>query len=729
MAVVDLIPASWRLSMARSLIKGAALPIVSDFVRSSFIEPTWRVLIRDGVKANAAVYGCILALAIGFSEPPRKVYDLDGKPLPKHALQKLLRRPNSLMSEAEFSTYCIVWLAIGGNLYIHKVRSKAGKVIELWPYHAGHVTPIPGGPNWIKYYEYDPGTGVKIRIEPEDMIHMKWPLPDPEQPWMATPPLLHAAREVDTDNEATKYLFSLLKNDALPRTVIEMPADSSLSPDQFKRLKQQFNERYGGDKRGSVGLLEGGAKLNRIALNMQELAFESLRRVPEARIAMAFRVPPVIAGLNVGLEFGNDRASFEGALFQFTSGILTTLWRLMESELSQSLGMEFGDEIEIKHDLSMVRALQENENDKWKRLDMAVRGGWVTPNEARSKVGFDPVEGGDVLQAPRSPFGEGGVSPDAGKSAAEEVAEKLIREWARPQTVIMMPGEKSNGNGHHIEKLSPFGLKSIASKAARLEAAQRIGETLQALRSTKATLMEPQIDEYFDQLSERVVSRAMNWEKAVPALSGGNRQIKKLPAGVEAKGDLPPLSSLLEPKDDDELEALVKRFYADLLHVSWGVWDYALGEVVMFDQSDPIVSEILGDAGKHIRQISATTRDEVRDLLKHGNDNGWSIEQLVRGDPDADPPVAGLKDLVTQTYKGRAKAIARTELGTAQQTAATGRYERAGVKDVLVLDNGFDNSDPVCKQVAGTIKSLEWAKQNPLQHPNCVRAFAPHFED
>ena len=48
---------------------------------------------------------------------------------------------------------------------------------------------------------------------------------------------------------------------------------------------------------------------------------------------------------------------------------------------------------------------------------------------------------------------------------------------------------------------------------------------------------------------------------------------------------------------------------------------------------------------------------------------------------------------------------------------------------MIIYDNGFDNSHEVCRALDGSVVKLEWAKENPLQHPNCVRAFAPYFED
>ena len=83
--------------------------------------------------------------------------------------------------------------------------------------------------------------------------------------------------------------------------------------------------------------------------------------------------------------------------------------------------------------------------------------------------------------------------------------------------------------------------------------------------------------------------------------------------------------------------------------------------------------------------------------------------------------------LSPKTYKGRAETIARTEIGTAQQVTTYHRYKFSGADGVIVFDNGFDNSHPTCTQLDGTVQTLDWAKDNPLQHPNCVRAFGAWF--
>lgn len=398
-----------RARVARWVLKGAMLPSVPAWITQSFLHPTFHRLVFDGYRKNAAVFACVSALNFSFMEPPIQVYadERDDAPvIPKHPLRKLLANPNALMGEAELNVITMQYLAIGGNAYWHKVRDKRGQVVEVWPYHAGNFLPVPGGDTWIRRYDFDDGTGNLQAIDPADVVHFKWPSPDPTQPWQAQPPLLAAAYEVDTDTEATRYLFALLANDAVPRTIIKSPPGTYSTDDEVRRAKAQFKERYGGSSRGDVMILEAGMDVARLGLDLQQLAFEALHRIPETRIAAAFRVPAIVAGLSAGLE-RSTYANYAQARQAFTRDTLVPLWRIVASEVTADLLPEVGGPMgEARHDLKRVVALREDTDKQWGRVTSAYSANLLTQNEARAALGFAKIEGGDTTarqQAPQLP--------------------------------------------------------------------------------------------------------------------------------------------------------------------------------------------------------------------------------------------------------------------------------------------------------------------------------------
>jgi hypothetical protein len=267
-----------------------------------------------------------------------------------------------------------------------------------------------------------------------------------------------------------------------------------------------------------------------------------------------------------------------------------------------------------------------------------------------------------------------------------------------PSVPLQLPGPAPTDVPPVPPPEPPKALGLGLGRAKQGAATARLARVLQKVRRDTAKRMEKAVDAFFADLAETVAGRAGKAGKAA----------KKLPG----------LDALIQADDWIDLERTTKKYYAEVISASWDAWNGALGMEVEFSLSDPAVVAAMKQAGSRIRDIGQTTRDEVRTLLDQATREGWTIGQLT---PE-------LRALVEETYKGRARAIARTELGTAQNLAGTERYDAAGVKYVEVFDGGGEDSDDICTGLNGTIQTLEWARDNPLQHPNCTRAFGPSYD-
>jgi HK97 family phage portal protein len=413
-------------------------------VTSSYQVAGWtdtgdfNTMLEQGFLKNSAVSACVSALAFAFPEPPLVVSNAADTDLSNHPLQQLLRRPTPQCGEAELMQVVANYLANGGNCYLYKARSggTSGRVKELWPFSVGQMWPEkPSGIGaLIEWYIYRKPDQSIARIPAKDIIHLKWPVIDPYAPYMGFAPLRQVFREVDTDNEATTYLKALLQNDAAPRTVLSFPEGAYLDDNTKAMIATQFGIRHGGDRRGGVSIVTGGAEVTRMGLNLQELAFDAIRAVPEARICAAFRTPPIIAGLNVGLEHATY-SNIEQASKDYTNRLLVPLWRMVASELEADLVPEFGEagSLTITHDLGKVAAMQEDATAKYTRATLVYEKGVAMLNEARDHIGLDPVPDGDTFkQAPAPPPMPGGngqpvidVQPMPPRQLTDEAAKAL----------------------------------------------------------------------------------------------------------------------------------------------------------------------------------------------------------------------------------------------------------------------------------------------------------------
>jgi HK97 family phage portal protein len=675
-----------------------------DFASSYALMPSWgyafgswgfHTIVRDGYQRNAAYLSCIAALAFSFPEPPLMCWDgedASASQLPDHPLRKLLSRPNADMGEAEFKAAIVTWMAIGGNAYIYKLRNNRKQVIALRPYHDGVITPVasrdPNAPSLIDYYEFTSNEGRKVDVPREDVIHIKWPLSDPYRTYMAQPPILAAAREVDSDNEATRYVAALLQNDAVPRTIISPATDAGMSPDEKARLREIWSARHGGDRRGGVEVIDFGAKVERLSLNMTEMDFSALHDIPEQRICAVMRVPPSVAGLGDDPTYSNS----EEAWNRFTRGSLVPLWRAVESEIQADLAPEFGDVV-VRHDLGRVAALQEAEDAKWSRVTTGYTAGLLGFRESRSLLGQPAEPDPDDLFV------------TTGSAILERFSVIVSEEPEPPAITIVNPPPPQLPAPDAAQDVALLPTEDATKSRKAKPNAARLVRTLQRLRTAHAKRLERAVDAFFTDLAKTIASRATGSQKAAE--------------------DLPGVDELLEAGDWIDLEHTIKAFAIDLLDASWEPWNSVLGLDVAFELTDPAVVKALATSAENVKGIVDTTKDALRAVLQLGAEEGWTLVQLVSGVDDK----PGLRDTVEETYKHRARTIARTEMATAQQSVATDRYKAAGVSKVTVFDGGSDDSDDICNQLNGSTQTLEWAEKNPLQHPQCVRCFAPYFSD
>lgn len=376
-----------------------SLPLMIDDRFHHAVEELVSTNIRDyataarlGYKRNAAVFACISAYAFEYPSARLIVVGDDDAPRPNHRVQKLLDNPSDEMSGAELALYTITYKAIGGNAYLKKLRSEYGAVVGLQPFSDADVEPKPVtdaealSGRWVRGFNFHQGRGRKEMWSVDDVIHLKWPSIDPSAPWKALGPIQVAAKEIGTDSEATRYQHALLRNDAIPRTLITVE-DATLDKGTIELFKRQFVETYGGSRRGEPMVLRN-AKVERLGLGLQELAFDALYQVTETRIAEVLRVPPAIAGLFAGLQ-KLTYANYDTARRVFAEQALIPLRRFDAEELTSSLQKDFPGNWRIVVDVDGIPALQENVERKWRRILSAVKEGLLTIDEGRAEIGYE----------------------------------------------------------------------------------------------------------------------------------------------------------------------------------------------------------------------------------------------------------------------------------------------------------------------------------------------------
>ena len=358
---------------------------------------------------NSAVYACLQVIATAISEPQIRVYrvkagervELDDTPL-----GALLARPNPHMTLSTLLAYLSNCLHIDGNAYWRKLRAgnpETGNVVELWPISPSRIEPktVRGSTDFISYYRYYLRPGVYEDIAPEQIVHFRLGLDDKDHR-LGCAPLKRLAREVSSDEQATRYADRLLANFAAPGLSVVFDKDTApIDKAAADEIKAKVRAAYSGDEIGAVSVMSPGAKLESHGFSPEQMDMKTLHRVPEERIAAVLGVPAIVAGLGAGLD-RSTYSNFAEAREAFTEMKLVPFWRAIGETITHALAADFTSDrfTIVDFDISDVRALSDDQNALATRLQVYVSAGILDVNEARAEIGRAPKQEPPPAPAP-----------------------------------------------------------------------------------------------------------------------------------------------------------------------------------------------------------------------------------------------------------------------------------------------------------------------------------------
>jgi HK97 family phage portal protein len=622
---------------------------------------------------SSIVVACVNQIWLAFTEAPVQVRRRteDGwQEIPDHPLVELLWRPNPHMSGRLFAGAFITSLRTAGNAYIIKVRSQAKRPVELWPVPPHLIEPVWEGNDFITAYRYFHGQGEPINLHPDDVIHVRMGI-DPNNTRKGPNQLQSLYREIFTDTEAGEFTSQILANLGVPGVIISPDGDSGITQADADAVKTKYDRKFGGDGRGGTLVMTGKTKVSVLTWTPEQLNLEMLRRIPEERICAILQVPPIVAHLGAGLDQATY-SNYEQARSAFVENTIIPLWALIADEWYAQLLPEFGPVagLDVHYDTSDIRILQEDENAKHERARHNVAAGIWTVNEARVETGRERDDkAGDVYLRQAGyvevGWGQAGRTDAVGQNPNDPMA--VAGTPALRVVRALPPAESKVAGDDHADRL--------AKLRRRLEPA-----------------------------FEKAVADSLEAQAGRVARRLGRKDAKA-----------PDPDDLLPTSEDGRLAAEWRPHYTALIQGMWPILNEQLSLDVDFQLDDPAVTLALEAAGERIGGINAATREALAKALQEGAEAGEGIGQLA----------ARVRQVVEESYKGRAETISRTELALAAQQATVGRYKAAGITKVRVFDG---DEDEACAGVNGSTQSLDWAESNPISHPRCTRAFAAIVE-
>jgi HK97 family phage portal protein len=385
--------------------KSATSNLTNGEARSAWLslgQPSWtgrsyEQLANEGYRKNVVANRSIRVVAESASSVPLILYRGDQR-LKDHAILDILKNPNPLQSGKSLLEAFYAYLQISGNTYMELVENSVGEVSELYSLRPDRMTIVSGSTGWPSRYEYKVGD-KKHHFAVDDIsgksaiLHMK--TFHPQDDYYGLSPLEAAAYSIDIHNASQGWNKALLDNSARPSGALTFEPkegeNSSLSDEQFSRLKDELENQYQGAKNaGRPFLLEGGLKWQQISMSPQDMEFISSKHVSAREISLAFGVPPMLLGIPGDNTYANY-AEANRALWRLT--LLPLLEKTMAS-LNSWLVPRFENDLRLEFDRDAIPSLQFDREALWRRLSDAP---FLTLNEKREALGYEPLDDGNKL--------------------------------------------------------------------------------------------------------------------------------------------------------------------------------------------------------------------------------------------------------------------------------------------------------------------------------------------
>lgn len=394
----------------------------------------------SGYSRNEIFYAGVEELSTSAAEP-RLVGVIKGAKGPEqvkdHPLLDLLEHPNPYMSGYDLIAGLIMFRAVAGNAFVLKVRSAAGKVVELWPLRPDRVFVIPDRQNYIGGWEYR-AEGETFRLPPEDIIHFR--TRNPLDDWYGLPPLAVCAERVDTDAMMRSFTLAFFRNAAVPAGLLNITKQVTTAERQI--IRDKLRGETGGPQNWHQMLVLDNTEASFTPMGMPlgqaGIVLPDLDSISEVRILMVLGVPLELIGARTGMVHGN-RSTTKEARASFWDETLVPLYLELAGCLTRGLIAEAPEPAldYLEFDLSTVKALQEDEDAKHGRIRADAAAGLISVQEARAKLGEDPE-----------------FAPDAIVIISDMLVAQRAEEVMNPPTQPVVPPPPqpppvgSNGNGH-----------------------------------------------------------------------------------------------------------------------------------------------------------------------------------------------------------------------------------------------------------------------------------------
>lgn len=343
----------------------------------------------------------------------------------EHPALDVLRKPNQWQLGSELFHRHFYSMELTGNRFWHIVVPRGGpERIELYPMAPQWTRVVPDENDLVGGYVYGRNGVTEAMFQTDEVLHQRF-YPSEVNPYYGVGPMAAVIGEADLDAAQLRSELALWNNHARPDWVL--PLDPEMAWVDAAAIEARLESKFRGPANRGRFLVTTSGEPKPLQWSPREMEYILGLQNIERRILAAFGVPES----EVRLNDANLASSTTGNI-QYMRQTVKPRCVLLQEYLTEFLLPFFGvapGEMMFVYDEIVPQ-------------DKAATALWVsslknariiTPNEARSEIGFDPMEGMDEVDEPPTlgSFGGGEGKPDA-DAEDEETGEKQEKSANKP---------------------------------------------------------------------------------------------------------------------------------------------------------------------------------------------------------------------------------------------------------------------------------------------------------
>lgn len=346
---------------------------------------------EDTVIRFQAVYACVSLISQDVSKLRPRLMQLQQSGIYKEvqnpAYSPVLRKPNSYQTRIQFIQCWMVSKLLRGKTYAYKERDARGVVIALHVLHPDRCWPLVAEDGSVFFRL---SSDRLAEIESSIVVPASEIIFDPMitlfHPLLGDTPILACGLAALQGLKIQSNSLSFFDNQSRPSGILTTP--QSITDDEAKRLRDEWQKAHGRGKQGGVAALGDDLKYTPIGMTATDSQLIEQLKWSGQMVCSVYHVPSYMVGMADPPAVDNIEALNQ----QYFGQCLQWLIESFEVCMDEGLGLAPGycTKLDLKGLLRMDTAT------RYKAHKDGITAGWLAPNEARASEEMDPVDGGDT---------------------------------------------------------------------------------------------------------------------------------------------------------------------------------------------------------------------------------------------------------------------------------------------------------------------------------------------